>query len=302
MAGEVTALLSAVCYAVSYLLLRKYQSDHYTVAFDNGLFNILLIGTISLATALYVHGWLHPSALIAGNDWMKAVVFCALSGIAGTLFGRLALFAAIARIGATRGVIINALAPLVTLAIAISFLGEEFKWITIVGMGITACGVLLMALERVLFPQRFFGRWYRQGFAIAAMATLFQGIGYTFRKVGIHTSVTPLGAAAVDMGTALLGYLIILIISRQIRPVIQSALRSLNLTAVATAMLTAAAITLFFAAANKISVSEVSLITATQPAIAALLSSLFMRKLEHLTWLTVACSLFVTVGVVMLGL
>ncbi len=302
MSGELTALCSAVCYAVSYLLLRKYQSEHQTAAFDHGLFNILLIGTISLAAALGLQAWGHPMPLLTGGDGLTAIVFCALSGLAGTLLGRLALFAAIARIGATRGVIINALAPLVTLLIAVAFLDEDFQGITIAGMIITAAGVIILALERVLFPQRFFSHWFRQGITIAAFATVFQGIGYTFRKIGIHTSITPLGAAALDMGAALLGYLLILIISCQMRPIIASALKTLDLTAVTAAILTAAAIVLFFAATNEISVSEVSLITATQPVIVAMLSAVFLRKLEHLTWLTMVCAVLVTAGVVMIGL
>jgi drug/metabolite transporter (DMT)-like permease len=296
-----TAVLSAVCYALSYILLRKVQVETTTDPVDNGLFNILLVGVVSLFIALGTQVCLQRTPVVQAHDWLVAVGFCVLSGLTGTLFGRLTLFAAIAKIGATRGVIINAMAPIVTLTIAVLFLGEVFNKLAIIGMGVLALGILLMTLERMLFPTRFFGKWFRQGVTIAIMATLFQGLGYTFRKIGINTSMTPLFAASLDMGSALFVYFAVLAVLGRTRRVIRVSLRNMNLWVATAGLLSAAAIVLFYAATDLIPVSQVSIITATQPVIVALLSGLFMNKLEHLTWLTATCSILVTLGVILIG-
>lgn len=301
MTGEVAAVLSSVCYALSYMLLRKAQSETTMDRVDNGLFSILLVGGTALFIALGVQVVLQPAPVIEPDDWEVGVGFCILSGLAGTLFGRLALFAAIARIGATRGVIINAMAPIVTLIIAVTWLEESFEWAAILGMGILAVGIVLMLLERIWFPTRFFGKWFERGITIAVVATLFQGIGYTFRKIGIDTSMTPLFAGSLDMLSALFGYFAVLAGLGRTRRVLQLFRRNLNLWVIAAGILTATAIVLFFAATDLIPVSQVSMITATQPVIIALLSTLFMNKLERLTWVTVASAVLVTTGVVLIG-
>jgi drug/metabolite transporter (DMT)-like permease len=302
LSGEVTALLSAILYALSYLLLRKGQAETKMDEFDNGLFLILLVSGSALSLALIAGIWMHPTPLVSGKDWLFSVSCCIMAGLVGTLCGRLALFAAIAKIGATRGVIVNAMAPIVTLVIAITTLGERFQLFDIWGMALLLFGMFLLMLERSLFPTRFLEHLYKRGLVVAILATLFQGIGYTFRKVGIDTSMTPLFAATLDTVAAFAVYVLFLAAFGRLKTVVSLSLRNLNLNIAAAGILSGAAVLLFFAATDAIPVSQVSMITGSQPVIVALLSSIFMKKLERITWVTLGSAIFVALGVALIGM
>ncbi|MCL6444347.1 MAG: DMT family transporter [Alicyclobacillus sp.] len=302
MSGEFAALLSAVCYALSYMFVRKAQTALKTDELDNGLFIVLFVSGTVLSASLIVKFLIRPFPLVSGEDWELSIGCCVLAGIIGTLLGRLALFAAIVRIGATRGLIVNAMAPIVTLVIAVTMLGEKFHLLDIWGMVLLFLGMLLLSLEKIWFPTRSIGKLFSQGVVVAVLATLFQGIGFTFRKVGIDTSMTALFAAVLDTVSALSLYVILLVMFGRHKNVIRISKGHVNLYIVAAGFLSAAAVMLFFVASDLIPVSQVSMITAIQPIIVALLSFIFMNKLERLTWVTIVCSVLVTTGVVLVGM
>jgi drug/metabolite transporter (DMT)-like permease len=300
--GEVAALVSAICYAASYILLRKGQAETNTDELDNGLFLILLISSTVLFLCFILKIFTNPSAsVISGTDWKRAVGFCVLSGLVGTLFGRLALYAAIARIGATRGVIINAMAPIVTLAIAITILREKFNVSDIYGMLCLVVGMILISVERAWFPSRFIGGFFKQGVMVAILATLFQGVGHTFRKVGVDTSITAPLAGTLDTLSALVAYTLLLYMFGRFGSVIRPFLKNPNPYIVTAGFVSAAAVLSFFDACDSIPVSQVSMISSIQPVIVALLSSLLMKNLERLTWVTWMSSIIVTLGVVLIS-
>jgi drug/metabolite transporter (DMT)-like permease len=300
--GEVAALFSAICYALSYILLRKGQAETKADELDNGLFPILFISSSVLLLCLILKAvLLSPTPLISGSDWKISVGFCVLSGLVGTLLGRLALYAAISRIGATRGVIINAMSPIVTLSIAITVLGEKLNLSDSYGMFFLISGMLLLSVERVWFPSRFIGRLFQQGVVIAILASLLQGVGHTFRKIGVDTSISAPLAATLDTVSALVVYTVLLCGLGRLKSVVSPFVKNPNPYIITAGLLSAAAVLLFFGASDSIPVSQVSMITSIQPVIVALLSAVFMRNLERLTWITLISSILVTLGVVLMS-
>ena len=114
MSGLLTAILSVVFYSFSYVFLHKGQVESDIE--DNGLLAVLAIGfvTLGIGAEFLSHGsrvlfQVHKRQEIVGYG------FAALSGVIGTLFGRLTVYASIKRLGATRGIVVGSAESLVTL-------------------------------------------------------------------------------------------------------------------------------------------------------------------------------------------
>lgn len=299
--GEITALLSAACYAVSNLLLRKGQKD--TRPSDNGLFPVLTISGIILLFAFVIDVIEDPAPLVEGSNWIQGPLFCVLSGIIATLFGRLALYNAIARIGATRGVIFIAVSPFVTLVIALTVLKEKLVLTDFIGIGVLFAGVVLLLFEGRLSHHRFIAPSLIQlGFVIALLASLFQGIGYSFRKIAVLAPMDPVFAGTLDTLAALIGYIIVLAFLGRLRSYVDYYKRHLNIYVIGAGIAAAGAVFLFFDAVMEIPVSTVSVIMGSQPVIVALLAGIFMRKMERLSAITYVSAILVSFGVVLLGI
>ena len=301
MQGEITALLSAACYAISNLLLRKGQKD--THRSDNGLFPVLTIGGLILLFAFIIDVIADPAPLVEGNNWVTGPIFCMLSGIIATLFGRLALYNAISRIGATRGVIFIAVSPFITLIVALTILGEQLLLTDIIGIGLLFAGVTVLFLEGRTSRYRFASpRLVQLGFLIALSASLFQGIGYSFRKIGVLVPMDPVFAATLDTMAALVGYAIVLSFLGRFRSYMRYYKNHLNVYVAGAGVASAAAVFLFFDAVLEVPVSTVSVIMGSQPVIVALLAGIFMRKMERLSLITYVSAILVSFGVILLGI
>lgn len=300
--GVLTAFIAALCYSVSYLFVRKGQAESNPE--DHGLFPVLLISSLTLALALLVKVMRNAAPLVMGPHQALTISFCILAGILGTCFGRMALYAAIARIGATRGVIIDMLSAFVTLTAAIIFLGEKLRWSNIYGViGITL-GLTLLITERVWFPSRFMKQLYQSGVAMSFAAALLQGVGHVFRKPSVVSPISPTFAATLDIVAALLLYTLLLGWNGRLTRVLRHYRRtgSSNLYFAAAGCFSAAGVLLFFSASSTIPVSQVSIITSIQPVIVAVLSGVLLAKLEQITWFTVMSSICVTLGVIIMSL
>ncbi|QSO48278.1 DMT family transporter [Alicyclobacillus mengziensis] len=301
MPGEVTALLAAMSYAVSNLLVRKGQKDTHPA--DNGLFPILVITGFILLSYLLIDYVRDPSPMIRSNRWLQGVEFCALSGLIATLLGRLALYRAIAKIGATRGSIVAAMSPLITLGIAITVLQERLNMRDVTGIVMLLSGVLLLLMERKLFPTRFSpGLFVQNGIWLALWATLFQGVGYAFRKIGMQGQIEPAFAGVIDTFAALMAYILILAFLGKLKSYLSYYLTHINLYIISAGFMMATAVFLFFEAVSDVPVSTVSVIMGSQPVIVALLAGIFMNSLERLTWVTAVSAGLVSVGVILLGI
>ncbi|QSO50240.1 DMT family transporter [Alicyclobacillus curvatus] len=301
MPGEVTALLAAMCYAISNLLVRKGQKD--THPSDNGLFPILVITGFILLAYLIVDHVRDPAPIVVNHILLRGVLFSALSGLVATLLGRLALYRAISKIGATRGSIVAAISPLVTLVIAVTMLQERLNIRDVSGMVMLLSGVMLLLMERKLFPMRLWpGLFVQNGIWIALWATLFQGVGYAFRKVGMQGRMDPAFAGSVDTFTALMVYIVILAFLGKLKSYLRYYVSHLNIYLISAGFMMAAAVFLFFEAVSEVPVSTVSVIMGSQPVIVALLAGIFMNRLERLTWVTGVSAGLVSVGVILLGI
>lgn len=297
--GVLSAFIATLCYASSYICIRKGQTD--SDPGDHGLFPVLIIGGGTLTIALFVKVLKDATPLIMGTNKELAILFCILAGVIGTCFGRMALYTAIARLGATRGVIIDMLSAMVTLAIAIAFMGEKFRWFSIYGIFAIVLGISLLVIERASFSSRYVKRIYRNGVLMGLLAAMLQGVGHVFRKPSAVSPISPTFAATLDIVAALLLYIIVLWVTGRLKRYAYHYATHVNLYFLAAGCLSAAAVLLFFTASAVIPVSRVSMIISTQPVIIALLSRLILSNVERVTWFTFTSSILVTLGVIIIS-
>ena len=301
MPGELTAALSTVCYSLSFVLLRKGQAESNPR--DHGLLPILFVSTLTFLSALLFHYLAFPTAPERLPISPRAIRYAVASGLFGTLFGRLALYTAIDYLGATRGVVIKALSPLATLLLAIIFLKEHYEKEYAIGMIFLFLGVGFILIERTLIKTRSISSFlFRHSFVIAALAAFLQGTGHAFRKLSVLAPVSPLWMASIDMFAAFIGYIILLVVRGELSIVWNSYRGQYNLPIYTAGVMSASGVLLFFLAVSQIPVSEVSIILGAEPIIVALISSLFLRQLERMTWLTIAAAVCVASGVMVISL
>jgi uncharacterized membrane protein len=297
MSGTIVAFLSASCYSLSYVLLHKGHAKSETS--DNGLFPVLFIGCIVLGIGALYKFLLdpHTTGLWSTTEQEIGYAYSALSGLIGVFLGRMSIYAAIRRLGATRGIVIESLDTVVTLFLAITFLGESLDSNDILGIIALVSGITLLLLERTLFKQRAI---VNPGVILGITGAVLQGFGHFFRKLGMMSAVVPIYAATLDIWVAFIGYVIFLKCIGRLRYYIHHYVRIPNLYIVAAGVTSAAGILLFYSALGTAPLSAIVVITGFEPILVALFSKLLFPDLEHMTWMTAIYTVLVAAGIVLL--
>lgn len=159
--------------------------------------------TIAIALLGCAHvvllGVLLPVASSAQWFWMG------LSGIVGLGIGDFGLFAAYVIIGPRRTVLVQASSPIFASVLAFLMLGETFGLLSILGVGITLTGIVIVLLEREEKSQETFEAKKRKtwGVFFALVSAMGQGFGAVLSKkgmyVGVSVAMNPLSAALIRM-------------------------------------------------------------------------------------------------------
>lgn len=299
MPGEVTALFAAICYSLSYVLLHKGQSEIKTR--DNGLLPVLAISGVTLGLALVGKWMLGGERFQLSPGWPTSVAFCAAAGVFSTFVGRMALYAAIARLGSTRGVVIKSLAPMVTIVLAVTFLGEVPQEDEVVGAMLLLASICLLIMERMWIDERSFIRSAANyGIVLGLGAALFQGSGHVLRKLGMNPPIDPILAATLDIFFALLAYAAWNFVTGDLRSHVVYYVQSRNKYIWAAGFLSGAAVLLFFTAIASTPLTTVTVIVGMEPVFVTIISLLFFRGLERFTWITFVYTLLVVVGAITL--
>lgn len=135
-----------------------------------------------------------------------SLLWIAASGILGLTIGDTALFAAVARLGVQRTLLLQTLAPIFVAIIAGLFMGEQLGSHTAIG------GILILAgVTAVVFPSRNSRNhesWHLTGVLLAILAALGQAVGLVLAKQGMH-DIAILPASFLRLASATLGLLIV---------------------------------------------------------------------------------------------
>lgn len=172
--------------------------------------------------------------LITGHWWPEGMnwnqqLWIGLSGVVGLAIGDSALFQAFTTIGPRRSMAVMALAPVFTVVLAWSMLGEHLGLWALAGIVVVIGGVVLASIGRAE-GKGTFGTIappaLRTGLLLALVASAGQGLGSAFAKMGMAGSagVDPLGATLVRMFWAAAAYWVV-VLPRQNIPVLAARLR-----------------------------------------------------------------------------
>jgi drug/metabolite transporter (DMT)-like permease len=196
LAAHALALAGAVCSAAATILIRQglRGSNAYV-----GFWINVVVGTIGLWSAVFL---LAPVASFR----LKAVPFFIISGLVGTVMGRLLRFMSIEKVGASVAAAITNLNPFISTGLAILVLGERVTLPILAGTLVIVLGTVLLSLSG-----RHVGFRPRHLMYPFLCASCF-GTVAIIRKVGL-SQTGPLFGSAVNVTTALIAFTTFLLIS-----------------------------------------------------------------------------------------
>ena len=185
----ILALAGALCSAGATILIRQglRDGDAYT-----GFWINLAVGTVGLWGIIFL--------LAPGETFpARAIPYFALSGLIGTVAGRLLRFVGIDKVGASVSAAINNLHPFISTALAIVFLGEQVTVPILTGTAVIVLGTMLLSASGRQVGFRALHLLYP-----FVSATCF-GVVAIIRKIGLsHTG--PLFGFAINVTAALLAF------------------------------------------------------------------------------------------------
>jgi drug/metabolite transporter (DMT)-like permease len=174
--GELACLSAALLWAVSIQLFRDAIDRHGARAAN--LFKCAFAAALLAATVLATGSWRAFSVTSSTDLGLVAV-----SGLLGLTLGDTALFSAVARLGAHRGLLLQTLAPVFATAIAIP-LGERLDAAQWVGSGVVLAGVMIV-LSRDDSRSGRPAVGIAAGVALGVVSAFGQGSGVVVAKAGM---------------------------------------------------------------------------------------------------------------------
>ncbi len=277
----VVALISAVCSATATVLIRQGLQDANA---QTGYWINLVVGVSGLWMAALI---LTPDDALTG----RALPFFILSGLIGTVGGRLTRFIAIEKVGASVAASINNLHPFISTGLAILLLGERVTLPIVAGTCLIVLGTVLLSLSG---QQVGFRPWHLMYPLLAASCF---GVVAIIRKLGL-SQTGPLFGAAVNMTTALIVFTAFLVLSGNSQ-VMRCHGRSLWYF-IAAGVTENAGVCLLMIALSLGQVSVVSPLAGTVPLFVLPMTYVFLRGVESLTWRIVVGALLIVSGGVLL--
>jgi drug/metabolite transporter (DMT)-like permease len=199
--GEAVCLLTALFWAVAITMFRGPVVRHgaRTVSLVKCTLAAALQGLTVLALG-------QGPALAAAPG--KALLALVASGWIGVTIGDTALFAAVARIGVHRTLLLQTLAPVFTALIALAWQGERPTTQQIVGALVILTGVALVVAPDRKGWKRPVERGAVAGVGLGLLAALGQGSGLVLAKVGMET-LDAIPASFVRLAAAVVGLVLI---------------------------------------------------------------------------------------------
>ncbi len=222
--GEMMAITAAIIFS--------WTSVLFTTAGKR--LGVTLVNLLRLPGAALCLALTHLS--LTGHLWPQNLApvdqfWIGLSGVVGLAIGDSALFRAFVSIGPRRSMTMMALAPVITVIIAWSALGEHLGPWALLGILTVIAGVMIASLGRESGSGEFGSiprKVLRTGLLLALVASVGQGLGSVFAKMGMSggtsEGVDPLGATLIRVCWASLAYWLV-VLPKQNIPVLVKKLK-----------------------------------------------------------------------------
>ena len=298
MIGVVLGLVTGLLFAAGTVLARVGQRNRPD---DDGLVmtilvNVLVLGGLALT--------------VEAPTWnTSAIVALMVGGVLGSLLGRLTMLRAVRLVGPTRSSAFMTGSPVVAAIAGLVILGEEVGAADGIG-GLLVIGGLLALIRSQSTPTALVGnspqlatkRQVRIGYAFAAAAPLFFGLGFVVKKWGLLDYPEPVLGAFIGSAAAFSVVVLIDVGSRRLGRRVRDYSGNFPWWFVAAGVAMSGAILTQFAAFTHLPAWLVGVLQGTQGLWALLMGWLFLRREEHIDRWVVASILLVLAGVVLIGL
>jgi drug/metabolite transporter (DMT)-like permease len=278
LAAHALALTGALCSAAATVLIRKglRGSNAYT-----GFWINVVVGTLGLWGTVLL---LAPHQVFQ----IRAVPFFILSGLIGTVMGRLLRFVSIEKVGASVAAAITNLNPFISTGLAILLLGERVTFPILAGTFVIVLGTTVLSLS---------GR--HVGFRVRHLVYPFLcascfGTVAIIRKLGL-SQTGPLFGSAVNTTTALLAFTTFLFASGN-----RHALRCKGQNLwyfIAAGVAENGGVFLVLVALSLGEVSVVTPLSGAAPLFVLPLAFFFLKGVEVLSWRVVLGATLIVLGV-----
>lgn len=143
---------------------------------------------VNITRMLFAWSYLFLTLIIAGISISLSasqIMYLAISGFIGLVFGDTFLFMAYQHIGARLGMLIMSLAPAISALFAYIFLDEKLSLISLTGIAITIAGIAVVVLQREEKPTSKY-KISRIGIFYAFLGAVGQGVGLIFAKMAYN--------------------------------------------------------------------------------------------------------------------
>ena len=275
------ALTSALISAAATILLRRglRYDGPYTAVWTN-----LAVGTVFVWLAVALTGGF-------GRPSLRGIAFFALSGLIGTVGGRIFRFKGIDLVGAAITAAMINLSPLVSTALAIVVLGEHVTLPILVGTLVIVAGTTLLSSGGRSGGVR------PQQLLVPMLAAVCFGVVAVLRKIGL-TDMGPVAGFAVNVTAAFVAFTAFLVAVRQ--PAAMLCGRDSLGYFVAAGVAENLSVLLLIVALTAGSVSVVAPLSSVSPIFVLVLSFFFLRGIELLNTRIVAGTILIVAGVYLL--
>jgi drug/metabolite transporter (DMT)-like permease len=264
--GILAALGSAASWAVGTLLFKGIGEEFSPMAMT---FIKSLLGLLLLAGVLFFAGWQPVQAFPLG--WLS------LSGILGISLGDTFFFAALRRLPAHQLIILMLLAPVVTLLMALCFLGERPAMVSWIGIILVLGGVTLTFKGKIEANNEAHQRGL--GLLFGVLSVLSMAGSIIIAKIGLQ-DVSALEGTFLRLFFGFAGMLVVGMARREVKswlvPLRRAGLGWRFLLAVA--VVTFGGFWLSLDAIKRLDVSIANTLLATEPIFALPLAVIWLRE------------------------
>ncbi len=213
--GVLLALLAAFCWVFSGIAIERYTKNHSALIVN---FLRIAIALVIMAVFLAIRG-VHPLALDARP---QAWLWLSLSGIVGFVLGDYFLFSSYQEVGARIGLLMISLSTIFVGIISFFLFDEVLSLRSLLGIGLTLIGVLLVVLMRA--PEKGVQwRFSPKGIAYGLLAAIGQAVGLVLSKLGMGSS-DPFTATQIRLIAATIAFILVILFTRRV-PAVKVALR-----------------------------------------------------------------------------
>jgi len=277
MSGDVYAIASALCFAISNVTIVKGAARD---ADDNGAFLSLLITAAIAGT-----GWLAIGAARGFEPVTpRALAWFAAAGVLTMFIGRVFLYASVQRLGAMRGSAMKRFNPFFAVILGVVVLGEALDTATLAGMALILASFALLVLGSLR------GRaaeghhaTHKAGYVLAILSGLGYATGYLFRKMGLAEATDAWLGAVVGALVGAAVFAVTALFSARYARALRAAFRRPNPWLAWAGIASSFGQVFYFAALETRPISRTALIVSMEVFVTLALGALFLRKHETLT-------------------